>query len=151
MTAIIETIRDLLGRALGRRPVVMQVAALCVDPARGKILMITGRGAGRWLIPKGWPMPGRSAGGAALQEAWEEAGVCGTAAEEPVGSYGYEKNAGRGLCFPIDVQVYLITVDKLADKFPERGQRERRWFTPTDAAMLVEEDGLRRIMLTAFQ
>lgn len=148
---MISAFRDVLGRILGRRPVVMQVAALCVDPASGKFLLITGRGAGRWLIPKGWPMPGRSLGGAALQEAWEEAGVRGTAADNPVGCYRYEKNAGRRLCFPIDVQVYIITVDSLAKNFPERGQRRRRWFTPPEAARLIGEEGLRRVMLSAFQ
>ena len=34
----------------------MQVGAVCLDLATGRVLMITSRGTGRWVIPKGWPM-----------------------------------------------------------------------------------------------
>jgi 8-oxo-dGTP pyrophosphatase MutT (NUDIX family) len=42
----------------------LQYAALCYRAQRGKlqILMITSRDTGRWIIPKGWPMPGRQRG-----------------------------------------------------------------------------------------
>lgn len=108
--------------------------------------MITSRGTGRWIIPKGWPMSGRSASGAALREAWEEAGVRGTAKDKPIGFYGYNKGQGRGLTIPINVQVHLIRVEKLESDFPEASERSREWFTPAEAAKLVDEDGLRKLL-----
>ena len=141
-----DVMRDLLGKLLGRRPPVLQVAALCMDPGTGRLLLITSRGTGRWIIPKGWPMTGRSAAGAALREAWEEAGVCGRAQESPVGQYAYNKKQGRGLGIPINVQVYLIRVTGLDDDYPEAGERERKWFTPAEAADLVDETELKALL-----
>jgi len=42
-----------------------------------QVLLITSRGTGRWIVPKGWPMEGKTPAESALQEAWEEAGVQG--------------------------------------------------------------------------
>lgn len=42
-----------------------------------EILLITSRGTGRWVIPKGWPMGKKKPHEVASQEAWEEAGVRG--------------------------------------------------------------------------
>ena len=92
-----DLLRDLLGRILGRRPPALQVGALCLQAGTGKVLLVTSRGTGRWIIPKGWPMDGRSAGGAALREAWEEAGVRGQVEERPLGRYSYDKKLTRGL------------------------------------------------------
>jgi hypothetical protein len=61
-----------------RRPKRLQVAALCYKQANDtddkEILLVTSRDTGRWIIPKGWPIDGKNASEAALQEAWEEAG-----------------------------------------------------------------------------
>ena len=59
---------------LGYRPASLQVGALCLRIRDGKtqVLLITSRDTGRWVIPKGWPMRGRSLSGAAKQEAWEK-------------------------------------------------------------------------------
>lgn len=141
-----DMMRNALGKLLGKRPSVLQVAALCLDPKTGLILLITSRGTGRWIIPKGWPMTGRSAAGAALREAWEEAGVRGEAIEEPVGHYAYNKRQGRGLSIPINVQVYLINVTSLEEDFPEMAERDREWFTPEEASELVDEDQLKALL-----
>lgn len=139
-------IRDLIGRLLGRRPPVLQVGALCMDPDTGRLLLITSRGTGRWIIPKGWPMSGRSAASAALREAWEEAGVHGTAQDTPVGHYNYDKRQARGLIIPIQVRVYLVHVTHLDDDFPEVAERTRQWFAPAEAADLVDEEGLKTLL-----
>ena len=56
-----------------------QFAALCFRIRKGEpeILLITSRGSQRWIIPKGWPMAEKTPAQAALQEAWEDAGVKG--------------------------------------------------------------------------
>ncbi|SMO38515.1 NUDIX hydrolase [Paracoccus laeviglucosivorans] len=123
----------------------MQVAALCRDES-GKVLLITSRGTGRWIVPKGWPMPGRSLAEAAKQEAWEEAGVCGRVEEGHIGTYTYDKVQDAGYSIPIEVRVYPLAVKKLAMEFPESEQRERKWFMPDKAAELVDEAGLKKLL-----
>ena len=66
---MIVEFRDRLARLLGRRPPEMQVAALCLDEASGRVLLVTSRGTGRWIVPKGWPMAGRSLADAARPRA----------------------------------------------------------------------------------
>ena len=138
-------LRRRLARWLGARQPLMQVGAVCLDPATGRVLMITSRGTGRWIIPKGWPMPGRTLAEAALQEAWEEAGVRAEAAED-LGRYHYDKQQDRGFAVPVEVRVFLIRVGALAEDHPERGQRIRRWFMPAEAAGLVAEPELAALL-----
>lgn len=142
MNAIRHSIRMLLGR----RPPAIQVGALCVDPDTGRVLLISSRGTGRWIIPKGWPMEGRSLPGAAAREAWEEAGVVGRIHRTEIGRYHYQKDQDGGFSVPVDVRVFSLAVRKLADKFPERHERERKWFPPAEAARLVAEPGLAQIL-----
>lgn len=126
-----------------------QVAALCL---RGKgddlrVLMITSRGTGRWIIPKGWPIPGKSGAAAALTEAWEEAGVKKAQVKtNPIGSFEYDKITDDGGAIPIKAKVYLVKVEKLADDFPEMDERKRKWMRPNRAAKLVDEPSLKKIL-----
>ncbi|WP_312528628.1 NUDIX hydrolase [Paracoccus sp. (in: a-proteobacteria)] len=143
---MMDLFREKLGRILGRRPASLQVAALCIDPQTMKVLLITSRGTGRWIVPKGWPMEGRSLGEAAAQEAWEEAGVRGRLIERESGRYHYDKQQDRGFAIPIEVRVFTIEVSELCKKFPEADQRRREWFSPSEAAELVDETGLKTIL-----
>ncbi len=143
---MMDLFREKLGRILGRRPASMQVAALCFDPVTDKVLLITSRGTGRWIVPKGWPMEGRSLGQAAAQEAWEEAGVRGELREKEIGRYHYDKQQDRGFAIPVEVRVFAIEVTALHKKFPEADQRRREWFTPEEAADRVDERGLQTIL-----
>lgn len=139
-------LRRVLDMLLGRRPAMMQVGALCRDPRTGEVLLVTSRDTGRWVIPKGWPMEGRTLPGAAAQEAWEEAGVRGRIRPAEIGRFRYDKTQDRGYSVPVELRVFLLTVDRLADDFPERGQRKRRWFAPDRAAAMVAEPGLKAIL-----
>lgn len=145
---MIVQFRDRLAHLLGRRPPDMQVAALCLNPATGQVLLVTSRGTGRWIVPKGWPMPGRSLAEAAMQEAWEEAGVRGRMGATEIGRYFYDKDQDRGFAIPVEVRVFPLYVDQLEDRFPEADQRKRGWFAPQEAARMVAESGLRRILRT---
>lgn len=140
-----NALRRHIGRLMGARQPAMQVAALCVDPTTRKVLMITSRGTGRWIIPKGWPMAGLSLAEAALQEAWEEAGVIASPGQE-IGRYHYEKMQDHGFGIPVEVHVFLTEVESLGDDFPEAGRRERSWVTPAEAATMVAEPELAAIL-----
>ena len=122
-----------------------QYAALCFRVSgKGKVevLLITSRDTGRWVIPKGWPIPGADAPGGAAQEAWEEAGVTGDAAGPCLGLYSYDKVAGDGSLVPTVVAVFPIRVAKLAARWPEKADRRRKWFSPAKAARKVAEPEL---------
>lgn len=130
-----------------RRKPATQVAALCLNDTGDRLLLITSRDTGRWVIPKGWPMRKRSLPGTALREAWEEAGVEGCVGKAELGRYHYDKRRERGFEVPVEVRVFGIAVRRLVDRYPEAGQRERRWVAPAEAAGLVAEEGLQALIL----
>ena len=127
-----------------------QFGALCYRVRRGKvqILLITSRGSKRWITPKGWPMDGRTPAASAAQEACEEAGVTGRASDDCLGIYSYGKNIGTPEEMPCLVMLYPVEVKALAKKFPESGQRRRRWVSRKKAARLVMEPDLARMILS---
>ncbi|RCW79433.1 NUDIX hydrolase [Paracoccus lutimaris] len=143
---MITRFRNRLARLIGRRPLEMQVAALCLNEKSGEVLLVTSRGTGRWIVPKGWPMPGRSLADAAAQEAWEEAGVRGRVSQAEIGRYQYDKEQDRGFAIPVEVRVFPLYVEATQKAFPESEQRKRHWFTPAEAASKVAETGLQQIL-----
>lgn len=130
-----------------------QCAALCWRMHRGRVevLLITSRDTGRWVIPKGWPMAGKTEAQSAIQEAWEEAGVRGKGLDRPVGRYGYFKIMADKSALPCIVTVYPLRVKELAQRYPERKQRRRRWHDAEAAAKLVAEPELRALFLRLAQ
>jgi 8-oxo-dGTP pyrophosphatase MutT (NUDIX family) len=112
------------------------------DDGKIEFMMVTSRISRHWLIPKGWPIAGKSAPGSAAQEAFEEAGIKGKMERKPLGKYNYLKLLKDGSSVPCVVKVYGMRVtEELAD-WPEKEQRERRWFAPHEAAGLATEQGL---------
>lgn len=111
-----------------------------------EVLMVTSRLSGHWLIPKGWPMEGKTAPEAALQEAWEEAGLRGEASSEPVGSYCYEKLRRDGTTVGCTVSVFAMQVSEELDDWKECGARRRQWFDLNEAAQRAYEPGLRALL-----
>jgi len=111
-----------------------------------QVLLVTSRGTGRWVIPKGWPMPRRTPAIAAQREAYEEAGVKGALLSgRPIGSYCYRK-IDRADLGKIKVKLFMLRVKKQALFWPECGQRRTRWFSVRRAAALVGERGLSRLL-----
>lgn len=138
--------RRSLHMILGRRPPALQVGAICRKPDTGEVLLITSRDTGRWVIPKGWPMEGHSLAHAALQEAWEEAGVRGKVGMSELGRFRYDKRQNSGFALPVEVALYPVEVLELTDDFPEFDERHREWFQPAQAAELVQETGLKSVL-----
>ncbi len=131
-------------KAVSRKPADgMQFGALPVGLRDGRpvVMLVTSRDTGRWVIPKGWPMPGRSREQAAATEAFEEAGLRGRIIGPCIGGYSYWKQYRRHrmLC---TVDVFLFRVDAELARWPEKRQRLRHWFTPAEASTLVEEQVL---------
>ena len=133
----------------GKTDVRTQFAALCYRVKKDKVqvLLVTSRGSGRWIVPKGWPMDGKTPGDSAAQEAWEEAGVIGTANSRPLGMFAFQKileDDEEEL--PCVAMLYGVKVKSLADDFPEAGQRKRKWVSRKKAAGMVDEPELARIL-----
>jgi 8-oxo-dGTP pyrophosphatase MutT (NUDIX family) len=126
----------------------MQYGALCWRRAASgiEVLLITSRDTGRWVIPKGWPMVGLAPEAAAAQEAWEEAGVTGQVNPVCLGRFGYMKLLSTDATVPCAVAVFGLKVTNLADKYPEMKERNRRWFSLAEAAEMVDEPDLGRLI-----
>ncbi|WP_439109270.1 NUDIX hydrolase [Lentibacter sp.] len=127
-----------------------QFAALCYRIRKGEpeVLLITSRGSQRWIIPKGWPMAEKTPAKAALQEAWEEAGVKGRAFDRCLGLFSYTKDISKTESLPCVALVYPVLVTSLEKNFPEKGERRRKWFSPKKAAGKVAEPELKKILKT---
>ncbi|MDP1026583.1 DUF47 family protein [Sphingomonas sp. KR1UV-12] len=121
-----------------------QIGALPYRIAAGgvaEVMLITSRDTGRWVVPKGNPMAGLAGHEAAALEAWEEAGLRGFACAAPLGDYAYTKRQRRG---PVAARValYPLAVTAQAADWPERRERDTRWFSLPDAAKAVAEPDL---------
>ena len=110
---------------------------------------MTSRDTRRWVIPKGWPIGREAPYASAAREALEEAGVVGKAGRDPMGVYTYEKHRANGSIAICDVQVFPLEVERQQEEWPEKDQREVRWFSLTDAAKAVHEPVLSDIILAA--
>lgn len=115
-----------------------------------RVMLITSRETRRWVIPKGWAEKGISPPALAAKEAYEEAGLEGAVAPQPLGRYRYAKlrRGKKGVkAVPCEVVVFPFAVTRQLADWPEKAQRETRWFTPEEAALLVQEGGLAALLL----
>ncbi len=128
---------------------IQQAAALPLqrdDQAEIRVLLITSRRDGRWMLPKGWIEDGETPAQGAAREAYEEAGVRGTPGEVPVGTYRYRKHLPAGYDVRSQVSVYPLLVDEELSDWPEAGQRKRRWISLESARKKVGDRGLARML-----
>lgn len=127
---------------------VQQAASLPFVFAEGEllVLLITSRERKRWIIPKGWPIKGKSSGAVAAQEAAEEAGVYGVVAPEPIGHFDYTKHMSAGYDVPASVVVYPLLVLEQRLNWGERKQRKQRWCTLDEATRRVDDKSLAKLI-----
>jgi len=133
-------------QAIVRRPEFVQIGALCyrVGQHGPDVLLITTRGTGRWTIPKGWPIKGKDSAGTALQEAWEEAGIReGKCSAKSIGSYSSSKEVYLSFKKHTRIYVYLVSVTRVKESFPESHERTLKWQHHKAAANMVDEPELR--------
>lgn len=126
---------------------ISQCAALAYrfEGDKPKVLMITSRKSGRWVLPKGHIEEGQTPREAVLVEAFEEAGLKGHVAETKIGSYSYQKS-DRPDVAGFKVAVYPMEVSDIADDWPEKAQRQRVWMDFDTAANSVAEPALKTLL-----
>jgi 8-oxo-dGTP pyrophosphatase MutT (NUDIX family) len=124
----------------------LQVAALPWRDLDGlEIMLVSSRDTRRWIIPKGWPMAGRSDSAAASIEAIEEAGLLGVISAEPIGAFSYAKRFSRKV-EPCRVDVYALRVSRQREDWPERRERETKWFPAVEAMEAVSDPELAELI-----
>ncbi|WP_428680196.1 DUF47 family protein [Sphingopyxis sp.] len=111
-----------------------------------EILLVTSRGTGRWVVPKGNPLTGLDRHASAAIEAEEEAGVLGAVCPTSIGSYEYRKRRANGAAIMYNVEVFPLAVTRELDEWKEMDERERRWFTLDQAASSVDEPDLQAMI-----
>ena len=113
-------------------------------------LLITSRGSGRWIFPKGEPMAGFEPWDVAAQEALEEAGVEGEIDPRPIGTYRTFKT----LAFRrkiIEVEMYPLRVTRQLDEWAEKGLRHRHWAILPETKRLLSDARLAELAMRLSQ
>ncbi len=110
------------------------------------ICLVTSRGTGRLIIPKGWPERGKPPHKVAAKEAFEEAGLTGEIGDEPIGAFSYRKGLHWFASATCRVDVYPLLVTGENDDWPESKQRERIWYSAKAAAKAVREPELSELI-----
>jgi len=126
-----------------------QVAALPfrVTETGLEVMLITSRRTRRWIVPKGWPEAGSEPSAEAAREALEEAGICGEVTEKPFGAFHYLKERKHGDGMNCRVNLFPLKVTRQRRTWPEKASREAKWLPYAEAAALVAEPELRRLIL----
>ena len=96
-------------------------------------------------------MIGKSLAEAAEVEAFEEAGVKGKVDPEPLGSFNHTKQNLPVGTLDVRILVHPMSVDREFPKWPEFGQRRRKWFTVEEALERVDSEELRALILQSAQ
>jgi 8-oxo-dGTP pyrophosphatase MutT (NUDIX family) len=107
------------------------------EGGRREVMLLTSRETQRWVIPKGWPMKGRKPSEAASREAYEEAGLIGhIVSKRPLGNFHYQKKLTKKerLC---QVRVFSFRVERQLNDWPEKTQRETKWFDATESVIFA--------------
>jgi 8-oxo-dGTP pyrophosphatase MutT (NUDIX family) len=117
-----------------------------VLPIAGEmVVLITARGSGRWIVPKGYIEKGMTPAESAAKEAWEEAGIVGSVLDEEIGAYSYRRPSGI-----FSVRVYPLEVESLLDEWEEMHVRQRRLVTPSEAIEMIDHKELKALVTGYF-
>ncbi|MBN2657952.1 MAG: histidine phosphatase family protein [Spirochaetales bacterium] len=106
-----------------------------------EILLIRNKSDSRWMLPKGHNEKGMSNRDVAHMEAWEEAGIRGTIMNPAFTKYGHPKQNSK-----VRVKLFLMKVSEVAEKWPEKKKRKRKWFPFDDARKRIWPGKLRKML-----
>ncbi len=134
---------------MGTQRYAFQVAAVPIrlnEDRRVEVCLVTSRGTGRWIIPKGWPMKGRRDDEAAAIEAKEEAGLVGSTLRTALGSYSYWRRTRVDFRLT-RVETFALRVKRQKRNWKEQHQRSTIWLPLLEAADAVMEPELSTLLV----
>ncbi len=110
------------------------------------VCLVTSRGGGRWIIPKGNPITGLAPHEVAAQEALEEAGLVGQAERHCLGTFEFSRvrHGGAAMC---SVDVYAFKVERQLAAWDEMHERSVLRCTVETALTLVNIPNLAAMIL----
>lgn len=106
-----------------------------VRKERVEVALVTTSGGKGWIVPKGSVDEGERPRDAAIREAEEEAGLRGVVARKRLGRYFQDD--GKDLR---RVDVYVMRVTSVLDRWLEHKLRRRRWMRIPDAAACLRAE-----------
>lgn len=113
------------------------------------VLLITSRGRGKWIFPKGGLIEGLAPWESAAREAYEEAGVEGEIEQTPIGRYLLPVTEER--LQPVEVDMFPLRVTRQREDWKEQGVRYRHWAVLAEARRLITHEGLADIAVALAQ
>jgi 8-oxo-dGTP pyrophosphatase MutT (NUDIX family) len=117
-----------------RPPLEIGVLPYLFESGRTRVVLITSRGKGHWILPKGRPVEGVPNADQALVEAFEEAGIVGRFGPfNPIEVIRGSGGRARSL------RLFPMHVRHLAERWPEDVCRRRRVLSPRRAIELVTD------------
>lgn len=116
-----------------------------------RILMVTSRKHGRWIVPKRSLVHGRTPAQSAAREAFEEAGVFGDIHPVPIGCYTHGDPLKGGPKGPALVTLFALRVRATLLHWPEKNERTRSWQSLCEAVEKASEPDLARILKYAMK
>ncbi len=125
---------------------IAQAGALCIRGSKTsplEVLLVASLRNGRWGLPKGHIEANESSKETAAREAFEEAGILGSAETEPFGTFCYFKDTDNPR---YRVTVHLLKLRSMASAFPEKTTRKAKWFPLDEAAREASQPGLRELL-----
>lgn len=99
----------------------------------GLRVLLVGSAGGDWTVPAGAPVAERAAFLSAALHAFEEAGIVGEIDTVPLPGAA---DGGPGL------RLFAMKVRGTLSHWKRQGERQRRWFSPQEAAGLVRDPAL---------
>ena len=125
-----------------------QIAALPIRPSADgspDVYLVTSRGSGRWIIPKGNTIRGLPPEEVAAREALEEAGLVGKVLPRLIGSFEFQRirNVAGETCL---IDVYPMFVDRQLKVFDEMHERTVRLCNLETALAIVASKPLAAII-----
>ncbi|MGG7577383.1 NUDIX hydrolase [Rhizobium sp. Nf11,1] len=104
-----------------------QAAGVCLMARADEtpLVLVRSKHTGDWGIPKGTIEDGEASAQTAEREAFEEAGIIGSAVTKPVGHFEYEKES-NGTQY--HVTVHILSGSDFADRYSESEVLERLCF-----------------------
>lgn len=152
LRGLLQDFGDRLALRAGSDAAKRQAGAVPYTVVRGEVvfLLITSRGSGRWIFPKGDPIEGLEPWDVAAQEAMEEAGVEGEIDPRPLGTYRTFKTLAIRRKM-IEVELYPLRVTRQFDDWAEKGHRHRHWAILPEAKRLISDGQIAQMAMRLSQ